>query len=663
MESIRNIGIFAHVDAGKTTLTEQILLKTGAIREAGRVDAGTAHTDVLAAERSRGISIRSGTVCVLHRDTYIRIIDTPGHIDFANEVETALLAVDGAVLVVSAVEGVQAQTAVIGRVLSSLKIPVIAFINKTDRAGADIRRVLHELNAITTTPVFMEESEGLLIDALSLYDDLLIEQALMRPIARVDIEAAAARACQGLHATPVLSGAALKGIGIERLLDAIIHYLPPPHDEDEFSVVAYHVRREGEERKVRLRVFGGALAIGAVGNGSSGGGGTSGGGSSGGNAGGVSSTGGDFIGAVYTNIGKVRRLRIQMPDGEKNVTALRPGEIGVAVGLEGLLAGMWLGKRVRGDAVLAAPVLRAQVVPDNDNDLPALLTSLERLHDENGNLHPTFEPRTRRVHIRTMGEIHQQVVEQTLLEDYGVSASLMPPEALYKETPIGVGAGSFDMMMDPWKARAAFRVEPGPNGSGVRFISATHVDKLHIKYQKDIEKTVYQALQEGVTGWPATDIIVTLTSGQGSWLSWGGASSHFGPVVPLGLFAALNDAGMRLLEPVYRFEAKVDERTAGVLFYELGLIRAQCDPFVFSNGEATISGLVPVETSQHFAIRVNELSHGRGVWRTRFEGYHHAPPGIGHPIPRTTPDPLNPSLYIDFITGRTKKITAGDDNI
>ena len=128
--------------------------------------------------------------------------------------------------------------------------------------------------------------------------------------------------------------------------------------------------------------------------------------------------------------------------------------------------------------------------------------------------------------------------------------------------------------------------------------------------------------------------------------------------MPLGLFAALKDAGMRLLEPVYRFEAIVDERTVSALYYELGLIRAQCDPFVFSNGEATITGLVPVETSQHFAIRVNELSHGRGVWRARFEGYYPAPPGVGRPIPRTTPDPTNQSLYIDFITGRTQKITA-----
>jgi len=246
VDSIRNIGIFAHVDAGKTTLTEQLLLKAGAIREAGRVDKGTAHTDTLPAERRRGISIRSGTVCVRRRGTDIRIIDTPGHVDFSYEVETALLAVDGAILVVSAVEGVQAQTSVISRVLTSLNIPIIVFLNKTDLAGADVQRALGELRSIVPRPVLMEQPEDGLLDALTACDDLLLEQALHRNVTRDEIAAAAARACRSLFASPVYAGAALKGAGIDELLDAVIECLPPPHDERELSVVAYHVRREGD---------------------------------------------------------------------------------------------------------------------------------------------------------------------------------------------------------------------------------------------------------------------------------------------------------------------------------------------------------------------------------------------------------------------------------
>jgi ribosomal protection tetracycline resistance protein len=324
----------------------------------------------------------------------------------------------------------------------------------------------------------------------------------------------------------------------------------------------------------------------------------------------------------------------------------------VAVGLENLKAGMWLGARSRGEARMSAPVLRAQVVPEREGELPALLRALELLGDEHGGLMPAFEPRNRRAHIRVMGEIHQQVLERTLLDAYGLRAAILPPEVLYRETPMGTGAGGFNKMTDPWKARASFRIEPGARGSGIVFVSETHVDLLHIKYQHQIEAAVYAALNEGLHGWPVTDIIVCLTDGQGSWLSRDGASSHFGPVVPLGLFAALKDAGTRLLEPVLRFEAAVDEGAMGALLYELSLIRAECEPARYAGGSAQVAGLVPVETSQRFAAKVAELSRGRGTWRMRLEGYFPAPPGCGRAVCRTTPDPCNEALYMDHITGR-----------
>ena len=617
INQIRNIGIFAHVDAGKTTLTEQILLKTCTIRTAGRVDNGTAHTDSLSVERQRGISVRSGSVCVRFHNTDIHIIDTPGHVDFSSEVETALLAVDGAVLVVSAVEGVQAQTAAISHVLSMLRIPMVAFVNKIDRIGADVPHVLNELRLHVPQPVLMEQSDDILIDELSVCDDKLLELAVQGTADKSSIDASAACSCRALKITPVYTGAALKGIGVDALLNAIVEILPPPTDAGRLSAAAYHVRQENAERKVRLRVFGGQLTIGPV-----------------------------------EGYGRIQRLRIQTPKGEKTVKSLNAGEIGVAVGMEGFRAGMWLGTRVRGSVSMSAPVMRAQVVPENENDLPALLAALERMHDETANLNPSFEPRSRRVHIHTMGEVQQQILEQILLNEHDVRASLMPPEVLFRETPAKAGCGSFDKMMDPWKARASFRVEPGPRGSGICFISETHVDNLHVKYQKDIEKSVRLALQEGLTGWPVTDIVVTLTSGQGSWLSWGGASSHFGPVVPLGLFAALKDAGAQMLEPFYSFEAKVGEGALSILYYELRSNRAQCEPFVYDNGSVIVKGIIPVETSHQFASRINELSHGRGFWRTAFEGYFPAPEGVGRAIARTTPDPTNPSLYMDYIVGR-----------
>ena len=616
-EVIRNIGIFAHVDAGKTTLTEQLLLQTGAIRKAGRVDEGSAHTDTLAIERQRGISVRSGTVCVRHDGAMIRIVDTPGHVDFSPEVETALLAVDGAVLVVSAVEGIQAQTVVIQRVLAALHIPTIVFINKTDRSGADADAVFAALQTSMPLPFWAQGGEGALIEALTTVDDALLTAAIEGTADEAAIGDAIARCCAARTATPVLSGAALKGLGVRAVLDGIARWLPPPEDAQEFSAAAYHVRHVGEERQVRVRVFGGELRVGPV-----------------------------------EGYGRIRRLRVQTPEGEQTAEALRAGDIGIAVGLDGLLPGAWLGKRMRGRPTMSAPVLRAQVVPDRAQDMPALLAALERMQDEHGGLSPTFEKRSRKAHIRVMGEIHQQVVEQTLRDEYAVAATLMPPEVLFRETPIGTGEGSFDVFFSPWTARGSFRIEPGEPGSGVVYRSEVHTDQLHIKYLHTIEETVYEALQEGLYGWPVTDIVVTLTHGEGSWLMWAGGSSKFAPVVPLGLFAALKAAGIRLLEPVYRFEAQVDEGMSGTLLYELSLLRALCDPTVYEKGTATITGIVPVETSQRFATRVNELSHGRGLWRVEPHGFFPAPEGTVRSIERTTPDPTDQAIYFEIISKR-----------
>ncbi len=621
IETIRNIGIFAHVDAGKTTLTEQILLSCGAIRSAGRVDDGTAHTDALAIERQRGISIRSGTACGQWAGHSIRIIDTPGHVDFSDEVETALLAVDGAVLVVSAVEGVQAQTAVIARVLAALGLPTLIFINKTDRAGADIARTMEQLSALVPRPILLSQDEEALIDKLSIVDDELLALAVEGRVTRDDLRLATARACRARAATPALFGSALRGEGVSAVLDGIAAYLPPPADAGEMSIAAYHVRREGEERQVRVRVFGGELRLGPV-----------------------------------EGFGRVRRLREQTPTGEENVKVLKPGDIGVAVGLEGLRAGMWLGRQMRGRPHMAAPVLRAQVVPEKQAQLPALLRALERLADEQTALRPAFEPRSRRVHIQLMGEIHQQVVEQTLRDEFGVTANLMPPEVLYRETPLRAGRGELAMFFPPWNAKASFLVEPAARGAGVRFVNRVSTDLIYLKHIRDIEDTVYEALAEGLNGWPVTDLTVTLTDARCSWLTRDNAGSRFGPVVPLGLFDALKDAGTRLLEPVYRFEALADESVSGALLYELSLMRAECEPAAYDGGTVRITGLVPVGTSQRFASKVSELTRGRGTWRTRLEGFHPAPEGVGRTIERTTPDPTNPTLYMDYITGRSTQL-------
>ena len=611
----RNIGIFAHVDAGKTTLSEQILFNCGAIRRLGRVDDGTAHTDSMPIERERGISVRSGTVCVNHNGVHIRIIDTPGHIDFSAEVENALVAVDGAVLVVSAVEGVQAQTLTILGVLRALNIPTIAFINKVDRVGADVERVALQLKQIAPLPLLLSDNEGV-SDVLSRIDDSFLALALEGTPTKDDIDAALGRACANCACMPLLQGSALKGQGIAELLHAIVHYLPAPTIVQERSVAAYDVKHLGEERQVFLRVFGGEIALG-----------------------------------MLPGHGRIHRLRRLTPAGFENTQTLSGGDIGMAVGLA-MRAGDFLGTRVRGRPQMALPLLRAEVAPDNRADLPALLSALNLMHDEQPGLKPVFETRTRKVHVNIMGEIHAQTIAQQLAQAHGVAAQLLEPKVLYKETPLGQGSGKLDAFFAPWMARATFNIAPAPRGSGIHYESLVALDFLHLRYQRDIEQTVYQALEEGLFGWPITDIAVTLSAAQSTSISWPG--SRFGPVVPLGLFAALNDARTCLLEPLLSFVMHIDERLGGVALHELAKMRAQIDTQHFTQGQLNILGKVPAAASQHFAMRLNEITRARAQWHTTFYGFDIAPEGEGYAIERTTPDPSNPSLFMDYITGRVK---------
>lgn len=260
---MRNIGILAHVDAGKTTVTEKMLTVSGCIKAGGSVDDGTAHTDTMTVEKQRGISVKAASVSFSWKDTAITLVDTPGHADFASEVERSIWAIDGAVVVVSAVEGVQAQTEIVFSALQSAHIPVIFFINKTDRIGADRERVLSEIAELpNVTPVPLWDGERL-TETVCETDDDLLEAYLDGNTPSFDqIKAALQKATAENVLYPVLSGAALKNEGIEELLDAVVDYLPAPKQSasDELCGVVFAVRHERTMgRAAVVRLFSGSM--------------------------------------------------------------------------------------------------------------------------------------------------------------------------------------------------------------------------------------------------------------------------------------------------------------------------------------------------------------------------------------------------------------------
>jgi len=381
--NIRNIGILAHVDAGKTTVTERILHLCGSVKAAGSVDEGTAHTDTLSVERARGISVKAAAASCVWQDTAITIVDTPGHADFAAEVERSLWALDGAVLVVSAAEGVQAQTEINYSALRAANIPVIFFINKVDRIGADRERTLAQLKDLLGAPAVPLWDENTLTEAVCETDDTLLEAYLEGEVPSAEaLHSALASATADCALCPVLSGAALRGDGIEELLNAILNYLPAPKiTSDELCGVVFAVTHDKTMgRAAHVRLFSGSLAN------------------------------RQMVGEHKIN--QIRVLRGTKYDDRGELNA---GEIGTIYGLENVRAGDVLGDRNllpegRMSNAFAQPLLSAKVTPEKESDIRALKAALEELSVEDPHLNASWSPFTHELYVRLMGGIQTEIM-------------------------------------------------------------------------------------------------------------------------------------------------------------------------------------------------------------------------------------------------------------
>ena len=392
MEAVRNIGIFAHVDAGKTTLSEGLLAHAGAIRVRGSVDAGTAHTDTLGVERRRGISVKSKCVELHHRGCAIRLIDTPGHADFSAEVERSVWALDGAVLVVCAVEGVQPQTEVLFDCLRQQKIPVLFFLNKLDRAGADPEGALAQIRRLLTTNAVPADDMDAVTETLCDLDDELAEAYLSgEDLSPALIREKFAALANSGDVFPVLCGSALRDEGVAEVLDAIVDFLPEPADVGSFSGVVFATESNRSlGRGVWVRLYGGTLE----------------------NRQSISIRDhfDPFTGEMTRK--NVKITQIMDPSGAP-VGRLGPGDIGVLYGLGDVEIGHILGdpsllpRRVLPGS-LRAPLITVQVIPEKPEQMTALRAACNALQDE--------DPLLKTTYIRTLNELHLQVMGTIQLE-------------------------------------------------------------------------------------------------------------------------------------------------------------------------------------------------------------------------------------------------------
>ncbi|WP_337950983.1 translation factor GTPase family protein [Paenibacillus sp. HWE-109] len=638
--SRRNVGIFAHVDAGKTTTTEHLLYHSGRIRALGSVDSGTAQTDSMDVERERGISVRSATTAFSWKDTLINLVDTPGHVDFLSEVERALRVMDGAILIVSAVEGVQSQTEMIWHALKSLQIPTLLYVNKMDRVGADLARVLEEIHKQLTpmavpihAPLGIEDTfrgaENVLdLDLAAAVEKLseLDEPLLASYIEGVPIPARQVKstlqhyARQGL-AYPLLVGASSKGIGIEELLEAILDYLPGPSGsaEQPLSAVVFKVERDKTMgRMAYVRVYEGAIRN--------------------------RDTVFNNTRGVEEKVTQIRRI-----DGRRaeDIGFVGAGDIAAVCGLTQVRIGDVLG---RPDAVppaprLAVPLLTVQVHAENDAQYPGLVAALQELTDEDPLLDLQWLQEERELHVKVMGAIQLEILTSLLASRFGLQARFDQPSVIYKETPSQSGEGFIAYTMPkPCWAILRFHIEPGEPGSGLVYQSLVRGEQLLVQYQNEVERRVPEALQQGLLGWEVTDVKVTLTYGEHH--VWHTHPLDFAVATPMGLMQGLAQTGTKLLEPMLQVRITVPEVYGGKVLSDLVQMRAIFDPPQISGDRFVVEGKLPVATSLDYPVKLSAMSGGRGVITSSFGGYQPSPPDAQAERRRRGVNPLDQSKYI-----------------
>lgn len=638
---VKNIGILAHVDAGKTTLTEQLLYLSGEVRSAGKVDEGTAVTDWLGIERSRGISVKSSSAVLHVGEGKINLIDTPGHVDFIGEVERCLSILDGVILVLSAVEGIQAQTEVLWETLRRMKMPTVLFINKIDRMGCDIEGLLKELQERFSDRILcFSKAEGVGTrdcrvslcseKDTSFFDELQLIAAETDQDAQEQFErgtlgypqaldAFLRQAKQG-NAFPVYLGAASLGVGCGHLLAAVNAGIPSSsvNREGKPSGIVYKIEHDAVMGKAcYVRMFSGELK----------------------NRDSVLLRGRE----VPEKVSQIRTVT-----GKKALDSGRvvSGDIAAVYGLsQGRVGDVFGNPPEIVQSHLAQPLFRVQAVPKNPEELSQLHRALEELAEEDPLLGLEWVNEEQELNVKITGMIQLEVLSALLQERYHLSAGFSTPTVIYQETPLKAGYGfeAYTMPKPCW-AVVKFWIEPGPRGSGLVYRSEVSENDILRRYQNHIEASVPETLKQGLYGWEVTDLSVTLVEGE--YHVFHTHPLDFFVATPMALMDGLQRCGTTLLEPMLRMRISSGEEILGKVIGDLLEMRGEFDNPVIHGSQFTLEATVPVATSMEFPVRLGILSSGKAVVSSRFDGYRPCPLELGETAKRRGVNPLDRSKWI-----------------
>src|SRR6266536_691886 len=601
-----NLGILAHVDAGKTSLTERLLYTAGVIDEVGSVDDGSTQTDSLELERQRGLTIKSAVVSFVIGDIAVNLIDTPGHPDFIAEVERVLNVLDGAVLVISAVEGVQAQTRVLKRTLQRLRIPTLIFVNKIDRAGAQYERVLRTISKKLTAAIIpMGSGSGL--------------------------------GTRGAVATPY---AAADADFTSRLVELLADHddaLLAAYVEDETTVSYRQLRCQlpAQEKIAYVRMFSGTLRT------------------------------RDRLQFRRGNEGKVTAIGVFDRGSAVQRASVAAGQIGKLWGLGDIQIGDTIGasQAASQDHYFAPPTLETVVVPCRAADKGALHVALTQLAEQDPLINLRQDDIRQEIFVSLYGEVQKEVIQATLANEFDIDVTFRETTTICIERPAGTGAAveRIGKAGNPFLATVGLRIEPAPINSGLEFRLEVELGAMPFSFFKAVEDTVREALHQGIHGWQVTDCMVTMThSGYCPRQSHSHAMFDksmsstgwdFRKVTPLVLMSALKQAGTSVYEPMHRFHLEIPADTFGPILPVLGRLRAVPRRPAMRGSSCTLEGEIPAAQVHELEQQLLALTRGEGVLECAFDHYQPVS-GTIPSRPRSDHNPLNRKEYLLHVMRR-----------